>query len=506
MELRILRDTLSAAGSCCTVKSEIPIETEILISDYLPQVFKIVKCFAKLVVLQKQLQSGRLNLEGYLRCIVYYQGEDGQGLCQTEQKLPFSKAVELPAMEYSTYSAVVGGETEFLNCRAVNQRRIEVRGAYELSASVYTQLQQETVIDVMGGGAQQKRTALAGVRCVASVDKLINAEGEFRFHQPPAAVLDVTGAANLRELRLISGKAVLKGEIQAELAYRTGEERTLRSQQVAVPFHHILDVDGLTEECNCFATLEPVGFTLVEDPDGEERSSKLSVSAVLHLRAYREYEVQLVTDLFSTQTETETEYAAVSVERLASPLDETVPLSVAGQLPDENARLLACFPSFAAPECVLEEGRAQLRVRGVVTVFCENSLGEIESYEKPMELLLPLAETEDGEPPHLECWLSVRSVSCAVNGGSLEVSVAVQAEGVVLTRRTVQAVASAVAGEAYPSADPEVALRIYYAQSGEELFEIARRYHVSPEELCSANGLAEERLSAARKLLVPSGR
>ena len=34
-------------------------------------------------VLQKQLQPGRLSLEGYLRCIVYYQGEEGAGLCQT---------------------------------------------------------------------------------------------------------------------------------------------------------------------------------------------------------------------------------------------------------------------------------------------------------------------------------------------------------------------------------------------------------------------------------------
>ena len=91
MELKIFRDTLPQAGTSCTVKAELPLETEILISDYLPPVFKLVKCFAKPVVLQKQLQPGRLTLEGYLRCTVFYQGEDGAGLCQTEQKLPFTK-------------------------------------------------------------------------------------------------------------------------------------------------------------------------------------------------------------------------------------------------------------------------------------------------------------------------------------------------------------------------------------------------------------------------------
>ena len=83
MELKIFRDALPAAGASCTLKAELPLETEILISDYLPPVFKLVKCFVRPVVLQKQLQPGRLTLDGYLRCTVYYQGEAGAGLCQT---------------------------------------------------------------------------------------------------------------------------------------------------------------------------------------------------------------------------------------------------------------------------------------------------------------------------------------------------------------------------------------------------------------------------------------
>ena len=47
MELKIFRDTMPQAGTVCTVKAELPLETEILVSDYLPPVFKLVKCFAK---------------------------------------------------------------------------------------------------------------------------------------------------------------------------------------------------------------------------------------------------------------------------------------------------------------------------------------------------------------------------------------------------------------------------------------------------------------------------
>lgn len=164
MELKIFRDALPAAGADCTVKAELPLETEILISDYLPPVFKLVKCFAKPVVLQKQLQPGKLTLEGYLRCIVYYQGEEDAGLCQTEQKLPFNKVLELPEFTFTAWTAQVEGQTEYLNCRSVTPRRVEVRGAFGLVASVYTQLKTEVITALSDGGIEQRLTTLEGVR------------------------------------------------------------------------------------------------------------------------------------------------------------------------------------------------------------------------------------------------------------------------------------------------------------------------------------------------------
>ena len=43
MELKVYKDTVTAAESICDTKLELPVETEMLIPDYLPQVFKIVK-------------------------------------------------------------------------------------------------------------------------------------------------------------------------------------------------------------------------------------------------------------------------------------------------------------------------------------------------------------------------------------------------------------------------------------------------------------------------------
>lgn len=504
MDLKIFRDSLPAAGGSCTVKAELPLETEILISDYLPPVFKLVKCFARPVVLQKQLQPGKLTLEGYLRCIVYYQGEEGAGLCQTEQKLPFTKALELPSFNFAAWTAVVEGATEYLNCRVVNPRRVEVRGAFGLTASVRAQLKAEVITALADSGIEQRMSTLSGVRSVAALDKLLTADGELRFAQAPAAILDISGTAQVRELKLLAGKAVVKGEMHIQCAWRAEGEDALQNQNVTLAFNQVLDVEGISEGCKCLCVVEPVGFTVAQ---GEgDASSQLTATAMLHLRAWRPFQLQIVADAYSTRFETNLVPQTLPVEGLAALLDETVTVTGSGPLPDAGARLLACFASFGPAQIAPRGDGWALTARVLVTAFGENSLAEMESYEKALELSLPLDITvPEGAELYPECWLSAENLQCTCAGGTLEVSVTVHAEGAVLCRSVHNGVGSIELGEPLAPADPEISLRIYYAQAGEELFAIARRFHVSLGQMLAANQLdaSMEILSEPHRLLVP---
>ena len=504
MELKIFRDALPAAGADCTVKAELPLETEILISDYLPPVFKLVKCFAKPVVLQKQLQPGKLTLEGYLRCIVYYQGEEDAGLCQTEQKLPFNKVLELPEFTFTAWTAQVEGQTEYLNCRSVTPRRVEVRGAFGLVASVYTQLKTEVITALSDGGIEQRLTTLEGVRRSAVLDKLVTVEGELAFPSLPAAILDLAGTVSVHDLKVLNAKAVAKGTLSVLCAWRAEGDNTLQSQSVELPFNQVLDVEGLSEDCRCLCVAEPVGFTLTEG-EGEE-PSRLTATLMLRLRAWRPYQLQCVADAFSTKFETEQTPQTVQTESLACTLDETVTLTGSGPLPDAGAKILACFASFGPALLAYRENNWDLTSRVTVTAFGENSLSELESYEKVLELALPLGRELPSDAELIpECWLRAEDLRCVCANGTLEVTLSVKAEGAILQRSGNTCVGSIALGEPLTPADPEISLRIYYAQAGEELFAIARRFHVSPAQMLAANDLAEgtTAIDAPRRLLVP---
>lgn len=60
-------------------------------------------------------------------------------------------------------------------------------------------------------------------------------------------------------------------------------------------------------------------------------------------------------------------------------------------------------------------------------------------------------------------------------------------------------------GDPAPDTDPEIALRIYYAQAGEEVFTVARRFHVAPAQILATNQLEKELacLPQEQRLLIP---
>lgn len=507
MELKVFKDTLSTVGSPCEAKAELPIETEILIPDYLPQVFKIIKCFVHPVILQKQAAAGRCTLDGYLRCTVFYQAETDASLCQTEQKLPFTKTIDLPGLEAGGGSVQAAGDLEYLNCRAVNQRRVEVRGAYALLVSVAGVQEQELITTLSGAGAEQQLVTLSGMRSLAAIDKLMTAEEELTFPQPPQAVLDISGAGTVQDVKLISGKAVVKGEIAATVVYRA--EAGYRTEQLkkAVPFNQIVDLDGLTEDCQCFAAVEPVGCTLMAGmaASGPEAASvnTLSVTALLHLRVLRPVECCVVNDAFSTEFEADVSYKTVALEQLATELDATVEAHAGGALPDENAEILECFATLAPLELTSAGEALALRGRATAHVFCMNSLGEIDCYDKSFEYTLPGQYSGLPGQYRLECWPTVLGIGARKNGGELDAAVSIRVAGLLMQRQTETVVDTVTCEQPLEPEDPAVALRIYYAAAGEDVFAIAKHYHVSPGAMLTANHLESPQLAEDTRLLVP---
>lgn len=499
MEMKVYNDTVAAAIAVCDAKLELPIETEILIPDYLPQVFKIVKCFVHLVVLQKQMSAARLTLEGYLRLTVFYQSDGEDTLCQTEQKLPFTKQVELTPGSYFAADVTVGGETEYINCRAVNQRRVDVRGAYALSVSATAQSALDVITALTDAGVEQKTVTLHGLRTLAVQEKLMTAEESVTFEAPPEMVLDIACAGSVQETKLLSGKAVVKGEIQADVLYRAAGLQHLTK---AIAFNEIVEVEGADEGCECIAFVEPAGCTLLAGEDGK---TTLTVTALLHVKVMRAGEIMAVNDAFSTQYETQLTFDTVYTEEKLDVFDTQVEAVAEGPLADADAEILAAFATPTQLEMLQEGTGTRLRGRVVMHILCRNALGEIDCYDKACEYLLPGSYAAAREELIVTARPALLHVNAKKTGEAMSAAALLRVRGMVTKRCPHTVLRQIACMEPLERANNNIALRIYYAEAGEPLFDIARRYAVSPASVAAANNLAGEAVEQKTQLLIPSG-
>ena len=121
--------------------------------------------------------------------------------------------------------------------------------------------------------------------------------------------------------------------------------------------------------------------------------------------------------------------------------------------------------------------------------------------DEPFTWALPSVSAEQELPP-----VTVRSCTYTLSGSdtvSLQAELAVS--GTVLKQGTCRLLTevSVDSSERLPAED-DYALRLYFGQPEESLWDIAKRYHTAPDAVREENALAEDTLGAAQMLLIPN--
>ena len=125
MEYKLKKDRIAVCEIAFDSFTELPVESDLLLPDYCPDIVKVLKCQACPAFSKTEVSGDKCILEGATAITVYYTGEDGQ-LRTSEHKVEFLKTLELKTTPQNPM-VFCSLKEDYLNCKAVNQRRIDVR-------------------------------------------------------------------------------------------------------------------------------------------------------------------------------------------------------------------------------------------------------------------------------------------------------------------------------------------------------------------------------------------
>ena len=304
------------------------VELDHLLPDYCPSIFKVLKCRLIPKITSERVADGKLYLDAIVSVRVLYVAEETNEIRTIDQKVIFSKTAEL-RMNAENPVIRVSAKCDYVNCRVINPKRLDIRGAVSIHCCVTEQRNEKIISNACGNGIQmQKRNMLVGgMKKTASKQFTVREELELGSGKPPVnAILGTDAVCLTGDVKLIANKVICKGEALLHTLYLpSGENAKPELMENSILLSQIIDLPGVDEEFECNAVMKAndIIVEIKEDSNGENRILAVEITVIAECTANRNREIQTVNDMFSTCYETELESRPARLERLLATINET---------------------------------------------------------------------------------------------------------------------------------------------------------------------------------------
>ena len=505
MELELNRTQLTGYDTVLdtTVFQEETLET--IVPDACPDILRLMDTQGKILLKSKAATDGRVTLTGTARLAVLYLPEGGTGPCHLEVNIPFNVSVEGKGLKSGCLVTAVPWVAA-ADTRTVNPRKIVTR--VEIAACI--QAFQAGGASLCSGiravdGTVEQRWEEHRPYCVCAVqEKPVSFEDDLTIPAGrPSAEEIVASRVHLtcNESKTIGSKLIFKGDAAIQLLYRpTGGG--LDAADFTLPFSQITELLGASEEGVC--SVEPclTGAEFVLGADGRTVSASLSVLAQAVVREERT--VQVLADTYSTCCPVRAE--CVPYEHSTRYL-EGIGRQTVRQIIETGMQIKTVVDARCAVGHTgqsREGDRLILTGELLATAVCMTEEGEYCAVSRRMEV-----QCEVEAPEACDCHFACQcgDVIATPTADGVEVRFPVDfpylclrgAQGMVVRDAVVEA-----DGEEDTTRRPSIILRALGEH--ECLWDVAKRYRTTTEDIIKANELESEQPYAGTLLLIPRKR
>ena len=510
MELKLSRETVPAAAVIFDGVQEQSVELDYILPDYCPDIFRLIRCDVTPVVTERSFSGGRLTYE--LRCDIHilYCGEEGSQVQSVDQHRTFTKTVEL-GRDADSLRVRLAPKTENVSFRAVNKRRLELRGTVSVKIGVEGQQEQQVISDAEGMNIQLKKRSVSFAARRLTAEKTVRIEEEMELS---AAQPDISGILSCRctasecEVKLISGKLLAKGEADVHILYMGGED--VETMSFSLSYSQIIDVEGLDESFGCTVAAEVVGFDAVPaaGKDGSSRVLRCEAELRLCCRAVKTASAMIAEDAFSTVYPCAVEMSEIKAEQIPEIYDESFRHSA--RLAEGDSVPQTVYSMWSTPKNI----NTRIGDDGRSVVISGMLVYSMAARDRSGMIVMPDREEAFEETVALPDDISGSAVSAEVS--TRETSYEISPEGVLAAKSDIAVKLSVYSSDsiravtditvddsARKERDGDYAIKLYFGAENEDVWDIAKRYSTSVDAVMEENDLAGDRLEKGGMLLIP---
>ncbi len=514
MQIDFKKETLHLSEMKWNQSATLLAEGDVIVPDVKPDIREILLTEASAHITSRDQSEGKLNVAGtVLVRILYIPDEDASVPKSMEAKFDFKDSFDMPVDE--ALDCNVKCSTEHIEFSMINSRKLNVKVVVAVSCRGYSKRDLELAADAADSDVLKVRKKPFGAyQVVADTSRefVITESLEVPSAKPDIdEVIKLDARAVKGDCKIMSGKILLKGTLMMNTLYAgLDAEGGIECMEHELAFSEMADIEGLGDDCLCNVTYEVknVYWTVKEDVNGDARIVSLDIVLRADITASRTVEGEVIDDCYSTAGTADIKSERVRLDELLSEgvshesIKEIV--EIPEGLPPANVIYsLECKPKVQ--EIAIADEKVMIKGKLIAFVLYGSTEGENAMYSLVREFEFEHSVAVDGidETAFCECGVTEQGSSFTLNAASeIELRSILEFYIRALKKNEIDVISGCEVDEEAAEAKQH-GMIIYFVQSGDTVWDIAKRYRTDCEKIIALNKLDNTRLLAGQKILIP---
>lgn len=319
-------------------------------------------------------------------------------------------------------------------------------------------------------------------------------------------ILHTRACARVSEVKAITNKILLKGEVWGKITYCT-EEGQVCCVEHTMPISQIIEAEGIDENTNNCVHLDVCSFEAVPKADsaGEMKLMDITARVTAFVTACCEKELETVCDAYSTEYEADCEKQMMSLETLSGTFSDICLCRGTIEAPEAVADITDVWCTGVTEKAFIVSGKVKISGSLSLCVLYQSADSQPCMAEKAIDYEYERDVSIQGANARCEPWVYPgECVASAGASGKIEIKAEINISAEIYEVSEDRIISNITVDESKARQSTAAALTIYYSEEGESVWNIARRYNTTVEAVMNENNLDSETVGSRRMLLIPS--
>lgn len=512
----ILKNILHMVKTKSSAVSQITFDEDVNVPDSKPDVGRMIQKKGEVTVEEVQIAEGQARVMGKLAFFLLYVEDGGERRVHSLQgSLPINEILRLDGLQ-SGDKVRLKWEIEDLSLHLMNTRKLNVKAVVTFQASVDAGI--EVPLPV---GVKESEGISVKTRPVTVLELSAGRKDSMRIRKEilvasnkPNVHTILWKDAEIRglELRAEEGKVTARGELFVFVLYEGEDEANpLQWLENAIPFTGEIECSGCTAEMipNIEVAVAQTDLEVKPDSDGEERIVQTDVVLDMDILLYCQREYRQLLDVYTPKKECVLQRTPETLEQLLVRNFAKCRVSERLKTREPEGKILQICHSDGSVKLdeaqIVEDG---ILVQGVVQVRILYIISNDEMPFYSMESSIPFSHTIEAPGISEECAFYLRSgleqlSTTMADSNEIEAKAVVNLNAMVLRREQTEIIRAVEERELDMEKFQSMpGIVCYIVQPGDTLWDIAKEFYTTAEEIRGMNQLGEGEPKSGDRLLV----